>query len=237
MIFEKILKKYKQGEKQFVVLIDPEKASRSHLQNLLSQVAKEKVDMIFLGGSTLSGSAEATLSIIREFSGKDVLLFPGNVSQITPGVDAVLFLTLISGRNPNYLIDYHVKAAPLLKRSEVIPVGYILIDGGRQSATASVSQTEPMCVTDFEKIVNTAIAGELLGQKMIYLEAGSGAKNPVPEIVISKVKAAINVPLIVGGGIKDALGVSQAYAAGADIVVVGNALECANHSLSSILSI
>lgn len=225
MVYDTILAKVRAGIKQFVVLVDPEKADRAHLELLFESKNSEGVDMVFLGGSTSGVSSDTTLSHIRALTDKPVVLFPGDVSQVTDKVDAVLFLSLISGRNPDYLIGHHVKAAPLLKNVEVIPVGYILVDGGKESSTELVSQTKPMSSDDIDRVVNTAIAGELLGHKMIYLEAGSGASVPVALAIISEVKSAINVPLLVGGGIKNALELNRIIEAGADIVVVGNALE------------
>lgn len=224
MIYDKILSRFNQGEKQFVILIDPDKAIDSHLQRLLSD-ADKYADMIFLGGSTSCGALDTSLTLIRKYTSLDVLLFPGNVSQITKGVDAVLFLSLLSGRNAEFLIGNHVKAAPLLKEVEVIPVAYILVDGGRVSATEIVTKTLPMSTLRFSDIVDTALAGEMMGHKMVYLEAGSGACNPVSSHIISQVRDLISIPLIVGGGLKTAADVSMAYEAGADIVVVGNVLE------------
>lgn len=224
-LYQTIIQKKALGQKQFAVLIDPEKSSLSHLETLLKKVEKAQVDMILLGGSTMESSSELILSQIRRLSDKPVILFPGNVSQITPGVDAIFFLSLISGRNPDYLIGHHVKAAPLLKGMEVIPVAYLLLDGGRLSATQRVSRTEPLSCQDVDLIVHTALAGQMLGHKMVYLEAGSGAKVPVPEQVIKAVRAQIEVPLIVGGGLKNAGDIEAAYRSGADVVVVGNALE------------
>lgn len=225
MVYDEIIAKVKAGKKQFVVLVDPEKASVQHLEQLFDLQNSAAVDMVFLGGSRSMVSSDTALSRIRRVTDKPVVLFPGDVSQVTDKVDAVLFLSLISGRNPDYLIDLHVKAVPLLKGLEVIPVGYILIDGGFTSTTELVSNTSPLCVEDVERIVNTAKAGELLGHKMIYLEAGSGASISVPSVVIRKVKKTLRIPLIVGGGIRDSADLLRVFAAGADIVVVGNALE------------
>lgn len=235
MIYEKILQQYHQGTKQFVVLIDPEKSDGEHLSSLISEINKVNVDFILLGGSTGDNAADDTLSKIRSLTDTNVVLFPGNVAHLTKGVDAVLFLSLISGRNPDYLIENHVKAAPFLLEEEVIPVGYILIDGGRRSATEMVSETEPMATDDIPKIVNTARAGELLGHKLIYLEAGSGAMCSISSEIISSVKQVLTVPLIVGGGLRTASDVQRVYNAGADLVVVGNVLEDNPYLLSQLL--
>lgn len=225
MIYKTIIQKYTEGKRQFAVLIDPEKSDEQHLVTLLSEVNKTDVDLIFFGGSTGASAADEVLSLVRAHTSKAIVLFPGNVSHLIRGVDAVLFLSLISGRNPDYLIENHVKAVPLLGEVEVISVGYILIDGGRQSATELVSQTEPMSTGNLSSIVNTAKAGELLGHKLIYLEAGSGATQALSSEIIAAVKAVLSVPLIVGGGLRSHQDVQRVYAAGADIVVVGNALE------------
>lgn len=223
MVYSNILEKVNQGKKQLVVLIDPETTER--LDDLLSICSQANIDMFFIGGSTYASTATDVLSSIRAVSDKDVVLFPGNVSQVTPGVDAVLFLSLLSGRNANFLIGHHVKAASLLKGSEVIPVGYLLIDGGRVSTTQKVTKTEPLSQDNVQLIVDTALAGQYLGHKLIYLEAGSGAHNPVHTDVIRDVKEVLDIPLIVGGGISSKEQLKAAYDAGADIVVIGNALE------------
>ena len=235
MVYEKIFQKYKQGDKQFSVLIDPEKSDDIHLSCLLKEVNKSKVDFILLGGSTGEHGADDVLVKLRAQTDKAIVLFPGNAAHLTAGVDAVLFLSLISGRNADFLIENHVKAAPFLDGVEVIPVGYILLDGGRQSSTELVSHTLPMDTNDVVKIVNTAKAGQLLGHKMIYLEAGSGARYPVSAEVISSVKNVLSVPLIVGGGLRCFKDVLCAYNAGADVVVVGNILEDDPFLLSKLL--
>lgn len=225
MVYTKIIEKIACGQKQLAVLIDPEKVSDAHLQVLIGEINKTDVDFILLGGSTFSHSADAVLASIRQLTTKHVVLFPGNASQVTAGVDAVLFLSLLSGRNPEYLVGNHVKAAPLLKGVEVIPTAYLLIDGGRQSATERVTQTTPMSALDIESIVNTALAGQLMGNQFVYLEAGSGAKFAVLSDIITQVKAAIDIPLVVGGGLRTKADLQRVYQAGADIAVMGNALE------------
>lgn len=238
MFYDKLLSKYKEGIKQFAVLIDPEKSDERHLEELLAEVNRKNVDFLLLGGSSYSVTnvaVEEVLNNIRKKTNKAVVLFPGSVSHLIRGVDAVLFLSLISGRNPDYLIENHVKAVPYLNGVEVVSVGYILVDGGRRSATELVSETRPMPRDDVQKIVNTAKAGELLGHKMIYLEAGSGARISLSSEIIVAVKKEVSVPLIVGGGIKTSTDVQRIYQAGADIVVVGNALEANPHLLSEII--
>jgi len=234
MIYTTIHQKYTEGKKQFAVLIDPEKSSDEHLSSLIDEVNKSSVDFILLGGSTGDSAADEVLSTLRSRTDKKIVLFPGNVTHLTKGVDAVLFLSLISGRNTDYLIENHVKAVPLLDGVEVIPVGYMLLDGGRKSSTELVSHTRPMAIDDISLIVNTAKAGELLGHKMIYLEAGSGAVNSLPSAVITAVKSVLTIPLIVGGGLRSASDVKRVYEAGADVAVVGNALEENPHLLSTL---
>ena len=235
MIYQTIIEKVEEGKKQFVVLIDPEAVTNESLHELLDLAQGFDVDFFLLGGSTYAQPATDVLQFIRSKSDLPVVLFPGNASQITPGVDAVLFLSLISGTNPEYLISNHIKAAPLLTKVEVIPVGYILIDGGRQSATEIVSHTMPLSRDNVDVIVHTAMAGELLGHKMIYLEAGSGAKMPISAEIVQRVKASISIPLIVGGGIVCAEMLNEAFASGADIVVVGNVLEKKPQMLSLLV--
>jgi len=156
-----------------------------------------------------------------------LIIFPGNTTQLHSEADALLFLSLISGRNPEYLIGKHVESIPFIRSSdlEVVPTGYILIDGGSKSSVAYISQTKPIPPEYNDIIQNTALAGEFLGMQMIYLEAGSGAKNHVPESVVSQVASELHIPLIVGGGIKDAHTAQSLTEAGADLIVIGNVLE------------
>lgn len=224
-VYHRILEKFNASQSQFVVLVDPEKATMPWLQELMSASERGDVDMFFIGGSTMNGPVDDVVDFVKRHTDKDVVLFPGSIRQISPGVDAVLFLSLISGRNAEYLIGSHVKAVSRLGDLEVISVGYILIDGGFVSSTQRVTMTEPLSADNVQLVVDTARASELLGHKMIYLEAGSGAALPVGFQLISAVKKAISVPLIVGGGIRSCSQVHEAYNAGADIVVVGNAFE------------
>jgi len=181
-----------------------------------------------VGGSTVeNGETETTVTSLKKDSSLPIILFPGNESQITNKADALLFLSLISGRNPKYLIGQQVKAVSKLRRNhlEVIPTGYILIDGGIQSTVEKVSETSPISQNNIQAIVDTAKAGEYLGKKLIYLEAGSGAKFPVNTNVISAVKKEIQIPLLVGGGIRTENQKREAYKAGADMVVMGTFFE------------
>ena len=225
MIYKKI-KNSKQAK--LAVLIDPDKQNADSLMTLLELSANCKVDFFFIGGSLLvERNFESTIKIIKAHSNIPVVIFPGSNYQLSGRADAILFLSLISGRNPEYLIGQQVVAAPMIKKMglEAISTGYILVDGGRISSTAYITQTLPVPHTKVDIAVATAQAGEMLGMKMIYLEAGSGAKNPVSAGMIKAVKQKISVPLVVGGGIRTAEQAEEICTAGADIIVVGNALE------------
>jgi putative glycerol-1-phosphate prenyltransferase len=184
-------------------------------------------NFIFVGGSQLKISFSNLIETFKKELNIPVVLFPGDVTQFSPNADALLFISLISGRNAEYLISQHVNAAIPIKKSglEVIPTGYILIDGAKKSAVEYISNTQPIPRDKNDIALATALAGELLGMKAIYLEAGSGANMPVPLEMIQHVKAQISVPLIVGGGIKNITQLQAAYRAGADLVVIGNVLE------------
>lgn len=214
-------------EKMLTVLIDPDKFLEPEADVFLRNLPQQ-VSFIFVGGSTVEQQkTEVTVEAIKAHSDLPVVLFPGDFSQISHAADGILFLSLISGRNPEYLIDQQVKAVPLLRNSnlEVIPTGYILINGGRESAVERVSGTKAISQLDTEIIVQTAVAGEYSGKKVIYLEAGSGAAYPIDAAIISEVKRAISIPLIVGGGIRSQQQLNNAYNAGADMVVIGTAFE------------
>ncbi|MDT0556431.1 geranylgeranylglyceryl/heptaprenylglyceryl phosphate synthase [Patiriisocius hiemis] len=214
-------------KKLLAILIDPDKFYEENVSHFLSRIPVQTTH-IFVGGSTVANNkTEVTVKALKKETNLPVFLFPGNYEQITNTADAILFLSLLSGRNPEYLIGQQVKAVRMLKEStlEVIPTGYILIDGDNESAVARVSQTQPMPQDNIEAIVNTALAGEYLGAKLIYLEAGSGAKIPVNTSIIEAVKKEITLPLIVGGGIRTNERKEAAYIAGADMVVMGTVFE------------
>ncbi|PVW17390.1 geranylgeranylglyceryl/heptaprenylglyceryl phosphate synthase [Marixanthomonas spongiae] len=213
--------------KSLAVLVDPDKFNGSETVSFLQQLPSETTHL-FVGGSTdANGYTEATVKALKNHSQLPVILFPGDHTQITSFADAILFLSLLSGRNPEYLVGQQLKAVEKLKKSdlEVISTGYILVDGGTESAVARVSNTKPLSQEAVSTIVHTAIAGEFMGAKLIYLEAGSGAINPVKPKIISEVKKAISMPLIVGGGIKTDVQKKAAYNAGADMVVMGTVFE------------
>ncbi len=213
--------------KLLAVLIDPDIFDNSKSETFLKSLPPQTTHL-FVGGSTVeNGETENTVDYLRQYSSLPIFLFPGNESQITEKADALLFLSLLSGRNSEYLIGQQVKAVSRLRYSslEIISMGYILIDGGNKSAVARVSDTLPLPQENVQAIVDTALAGEYLGKKLIYLEAGSGAKFPVSLNIIKEVKKAINIPLLVGGGIKTEVQKQEAYEAGANMVVMGTFFE------------
>jgi phosphoglycerol geranylgeranyltransferase len=213
--------------KSLAVLIDPDKFDEGNVASFLNNLPANAT-FIFVGGSTVEQHVTSLVAQrIKAYTNLPVVLFPGDYSQITEEADALLFLSLISGRNPEYLIEQQIKSVAQLRNSslEIIPTGYILIDGGTESAVQRVSKTTPISQEDVELIVNTALAGQYSGKKLIYLEAGSGAKTPISDEIIREVKNAITIPLIVGGGIRSSIQLEKAYSAGADIVVVGTAFE------------
>lgn len=218
---------FSSNEKQLAILIDPGKYGVNCLVNLLQIMQQKPPHYILVGGSTTSSSMDETINLIRQYLDVPVILFPGNASQFTPKADALMYLSLISGRNPDYLIGQHVLSSISIKKSglKVIPVGYMLIESGRMTSVEYISNTKPIPSNKSEIAVCTAVAGELLGMQSIYLEAGSGADHPVPAEMIAAVKKNISIPLIVGGGIRTVEALKNAYASGADVVVVGNILE------------
>jgi len=226
-IYNKFTQAAFSGKKLLSVLIDPDKFEERSAEIFLLNLP-ENLTHIFVGGSTVElNKTETTVQAIKAKINLPVILFPGDHSQITESADAILFLSLISGRNPEFLIEQQVKSVSQLRNSklEIIPTGYILIEGGNKSAVQRVSNTKPIPQTEVETIVNTALAGQFSGKKLIYLEAGSGAEVSISEEIISAVRAAINIPLIVGGGIRTTQQLRRTYEAGADIVVIGTAFE------------
>lgn len=227
-IYTDIVNAGKSRQKKFAVLIDPDKSSEERLGELLQLGEQCGVDYYLVGGSLMmKGRFQKCLKTIKQLAKIPVVLFPGSTMQISKHADAILLLSLISGRNPELLIGRHVEAAPKIKsaRIEPIPVGYMLIDGGQQTAVSYMSNTLPIPADKTDIAVATALAGEMLGLKAIYLDAGSGAKKAVSNLMIKRVRQAIDLPLIVGGGIRTAEKAADCCKAGADIVVVGNAIE------------
>lgn len=214
-------------KKAFAVLIDPDKVEVDDLSSTLNQLPKD-TDFILVGGSCVENlKTDLVVKAIKALIDLPVILFPGNVNQITPHADAILFLSLMSGDNPEYLIHQQVKSIKQLKNTnlEILPTGYILIDGGKTTAVEQISKTQAIPQTEVNQIVDIALAGQYSGKQLIYLEAGSGARFPVKPEIIKAVKQQIDLPLIVGGGIKTEKQRQRAYQAGADIVVMGTAFE------------
>lgn len=216
------------GRKLLALLIDPDKTGLEQLSSLCDKIANSPATHVFVGGSSGKTShLDDMVRILKKKLDLSIVLFPGNPKQISPEADGILFLSLISGRNPDFLIGYQVDAVPLLKNSglEIIPTGYILIESGGETAVTKVSLTTPLNRNNPNYVVQTAQAGEMLGLKLIYLEAGSGAQMAVPTALIEMVSRQLNVPLIVGGGIRTRREIELAYEAGADLVVIGTAFE------------
>ena len=226
-VYNEMLMARREGRKLLAILIDPDKINWELIDYLCERICASPATHLLVGGSHVASQRLDELVITLKSCGLPVILFPGNPSQISTYAHGILFLFLASGRNPDFLIGHQVKAAPVLRSEslEILPTGYLLIESGGITAVQYVSGTTPMPLENPADIVNTAVACELLGQKLIYLEAGSGARRPVPVNLIRKVRAAINIPLLVGGGIRSLEGIEQAYDAGADLVVIGTAFE------------
>lgn len=235
-IYQQIIQAKKNGQRLLAILLDPDKIVLENLENLLLKINQSPATHIFVGGSIVQTMIlEQLISELKQKTKLPVVIFPGDPSQISPQADAILFLSLLSGRNPDYLIEYQVQAAPILKKTnlEVISTGYILIESGNETAVARVSKTKPLNRDNFDLVLATAQAGEMLGNQLIYLEAGSGAKKPVPLEMIQLIAQNIDIPIIVGGGIVDLHGIQNAYNAGADLVVIGTAFENDSHFFES----
>jgi phosphoglycerol geranylgeranyltransferase len=217
-----------QGEKKFVVLVDPDKVKLGQMDSILDLASKAQVDYFFIGGSLIvNNMLDHCLQRIKQACGIPTILFPGNSFQLSYKADGILFLSLISGRNADLLIGNHVLAAPYLKMSplEILSTGYMLVDGGVATTVSYISNTQPIPSTKDDVALCTALAGEMLGLKLIYMDAGSGAKNPVSTSMIDTVSSGIQIPLIVGGGIRTPEQALEKAKAGADVIVVGNAIE------------
>lgn len=231
-IYNAIIQAKTENRKLLAILLDPDKILWENLGYLIEKINQSPTTHIFIGGSHVQNNILDELIIrLKEKINLPIVLFPGNPSQISANADAILFLSLISGRNPDYLIEHQVDAVPILKKTEleIISTGYMLIESGSETAVARVSNTKPLDRNNSDYAMHTAQAGEMLGNKLIYLEAGSGAKKAVPVEMIKKVSNNIEIPLIVGGGIIDLQGIQKAYEAGADLVVIGTAFENDNN--------
>ena len=227
-IYRSILERKAHQKKSFAVLIDPDKVNDENISQLINLSADAKVDYFFVGGSlVVSDYLNQCISLIKSKTNIPVILFPGSPSQISKNADALLYLSLISGRNPELLIGQHVISAPFVKQSglEIIPTGYMVIDGGAPTTVSYISNANPLPSDKSEIAVCTAMAGEMLGMKLIYMDAGSGAIRPISEKMIKSVSLNIDIPLIVGGGITTPEKAYLNCKSGADVIVVGNAIE------------
>jgi putative glycerol-1-phosphate prenyltransferase len=227
-VLEQVLSLKKQGRKAFAVLLDPDKISLDTFPALLDRAVAHGVDFFFVGGSLITNYALGeVIAEIKRRTAIPVVLFPGSNLHIEPSADAILFLSLISGRNPEFLIGQHVVAAPIVRRSglEVLPTAYLLVDAGVQTTVSYISNTTPLPADKPGVAACTAMAGEMLGLRLTYLDAGSGAKRPVPPELIAAVRQSVETPIIVGGGINSARKAADALEAGADVLVVGNGIE------------
>jgi len=227
-IYEKIITDKKKNKKSFALLIDPDRQNAKELISIIKKAEKNNVDYFFVGGSLLTNNnLDECLDTIKQNSKIPVVLFPGNAMQVNNKADGILFLSLISGRNADMLIGKQVITAPILKQStlEVISTGYILVDSGKPTTASYMSNTTPIPHDKNDVASCTALAGEMLGLKMIFMDGGSGAYNPISEEMIKKTSNSINIPLIVGGGINSGNKAKSNCLAGADIIVVGDAIE------------
>ncbi len=222
---------------RIAALVDPDKFSKEDLPIVAQTVEKFGLCFIMVGGSFVSSSVDETVAILKQSCNLPIVLFPGSLLQVTNKADALFMLSLISGRNAEYLIGNHVVAAPFLRSSnlEIIPTGYMLIENGKTTSVEYMSNTMPIPEDKIDIAVATAMAGEMLGHKMIYLEAGSGALKHVPTQMIAEIKKKINIPLIVGGGIRSRQQIEEVSKAGADIIVIGSILEKSLDYLQSLI--
>lgn len=221
--------KSKEGKRSLGILLDPDKVTdNTSCIRLVNMCVENKVDYILVGGSLMArNNFSHIIHLVKSNSTLPVIIFPGSYYQIDSEADAIFFLSLISGRNPELLIGQHVIAAPILKRTnlEIIPIGYMLVNSGQATSASYMSNTIPIPTDKISIAVSTAIAGEMLGLRAIYMDAGSGAEKPIPQKAIAAVKKNISVPLIIGGGINSVSKAAQALEAGADMLVLGNGVE------------
>lgn len=231
-IYKKILEAKSGMQKLLAILLDPDKLDLNSIDSVISKINKSTATHILVGGSLFEGThLDEIIISLKNNTHLPILLFPGNPSQISANADGILYLMLLSGRNPDFLIEHQVNAVPILENTnlEIISTGYILIESGSETAVERVSKTKPLDRNNIDYVAQTAKAGELIGNKLIYLEAGSGAKIAVPLEMISKVANRITIPLIVGGGIRSKTAIDDAFKAGADMVVIGTAFENDNN--------
>ncbi|MBR5433562.1 MAG: geranylgeranylglyceryl/heptaprenylglyceryl phosphate synthase [Bacteroidales bacterium] len=235
MVYDLFLQK----QKRLALLIDPDKHSDSSLRSVSMNAEREGVHMIFVGGSLVMSSISHAIDVIKSVYTGPVILFPGNANQVSANADAILFLSLISGRNAEFLIGNQVLSAPVIKNSglEAIATGYMLIDCGKTTSVEYMSNTQPIPYDKPDIAVATAIAGEMLGLKALYLEGGSGAQSFVNPEIISAVKKSCSIPLIVGGGIRSCESLRNVFDSGADIAVVGTIIEKNPELLSEMMKV
>jgi phosphoglycerol geranylgeranyltransferase len=227
-LLDQLIEDKRFGKKHIALLLDPEKINFFDFKVLCQKIIDSPISLILIGGSYEEKNTINDLILkIKLKINLPIIIFPGHPSQISKNADAILFLSLISGRNPDFLINHHVNSVPLLEETclEVIPTSYLLIGKKNNSKTQELSKTYPLDEDYIEKIVNTALAGKFLGQQITYLEAGSGAKIPISLEIIKAVKNKINLPIFVGGGIKNMNHIQQNFESGADVVVIGNSFE------------
>ena len=227
-IYQSLLEKKSKGQKSFAVLIDPDKVDEVMIDELVLLSVDAKVDYLLIGGSlVISNQLDEVVKQVRNSCNIPTILFPGSPSQISAYADALLYLSVISGRNSELLIGQHVISAPFVKQSglEIMSTGYMVIDGGAPTTVSYISNTIPIPADKNEIAMCTAMAGEMLGMKLIYMDAGSGARRAIAESMISKVSSVIDIPLVVGGGISDPEKAYLNCKAGADVIVIGNAIE------------
>jgi len=237
-IYESLLARKKRGRKSFAVLIDPDKVDSSKIDQLTRLAVDAEVDYLLVGGSlVISNHLDEVVQRIKKNCNIPVILFPGTPSQVSRFADGLLYLSLISGRNAELLIGQHVISAPFVRQSglEIISTGYMVIDGGAPTTVSYISNATPVPADKNEIAMCTAMAGEMLGMKLIYMDAGSGAKRAISEEMISMVSKCIEAPLVIGGGIRDPEKAYLNCKAGADLIVAGNAIE-KNHSLIKEMS-
>lgn len=227
-IYQKILDIIKERGAAFFILIDPDKVSKNQVKSLVKQSEKAGADGFLVGSSLLlSTKFEDIVKETKKNTKLPVVIFPGNANQISKYADAILFLSLISGRNPHLLIGEQVKSAPIIKEYnlEPIPTGYIIVESGKPTSVQFMSDTQPLPNDKPDIAKAHALAAQYLGMKFVFLEAGSGASNPVPDLIIKEVKSFIDIPVIVGGGVKNPQQAKSKVKSGADVVIIGNALE------------
>lgn len=227
-IYNSLCERKASGKKSFAVLIDPDHVDNDKVEQLIELALNARIDYFLVGGSlVVSNYIDECIQIIKQNCEIPVILFPGSPSQVSKNADALLYLSLISGRNADLLIGQHVISAPVIKKSglEIMSTGYMVIDGGAPTTVSYISNAAPLPADKNEIAICTAMAGEMLGMKLIYMDAGSGARRPITESMIERVSECISVPLIIGGGITDPEKAYLNCKAGADVIVVGNAIE------------